>query len=202
MSIHRANHLNRILNWFESKVSKKYIAGQKEHGGNIWEKTGLLSQIKDEVIDLVVYIETLEEQLFEKFPDAYRFVDGEETLPKAHYIRKRPRIYVSGAITAPSAWEMEDNIYVAGLVARRLWEAGASVLCPHTNTAHMDGPGVTPQDFLDGDFEWIAVSDAVYMINDWEESKGACEEKKLAEVLGIPVYTDLNELILRIPAIL
>lgn len=58
---HKA-HLNRIRKQFNSLVTKKYIAGQKEHGGNLWLKDGLLDEAINEVVDLAVYLLTLKEQ--------------------------------------------------------------------------------------------------------------------------------------------
>jgi len=41
----------------------KYVTGQKEHGGNLWEKEGLLDMAIDEAIDQVIYLLTLKKQL-------------------------------------------------------------------------------------------------------------------------------------------
>ena len=55
-------HVSRILNRFNADLRAKYEAGQAEHGGNIWEKPGMLEHAVEEVIDLVVYLYTLKEQ--------------------------------------------------------------------------------------------------------------------------------------------
>lgn len=56
-------HLQRILSEFTKDASEKYISGQKEHGGNLWEKPGMLDNAIQEVLDLAVYLYTLREQL-------------------------------------------------------------------------------------------------------------------------------------------
>lgn len=59
---HRA-HVDRILSKFNADLLAKYEAGQVEHGGNLWEKPGILDHAIEEAIDLVVYLYTLKEQL-------------------------------------------------------------------------------------------------------------------------------------------
>jgi len=56
-------HLKIIKDSFELLVDKKYRQGQKEHGGKLWLKSGLIDQAIDESIDMVVYLLTLKEQL-------------------------------------------------------------------------------------------------------------------------------------------
>jgi hypothetical protein len=55
-------HLNRIIEQLSGDVRAKYEAGQREHGGNLWEKPGMLEQAIAEVLDLAVYLYTLKEQ--------------------------------------------------------------------------------------------------------------------------------------------
>lgn len=62
MDAEHAAHLQRILDRFNKDTAAKYEAGQQEHGGNIWEKPGMLEHAIEETIDLVVYLYTLLEQ--------------------------------------------------------------------------------------------------------------------------------------------
>ena len=55
-------HLRRILSQFNADARSKYENGQREHGGNLWEKPGLLENAIEEAIDQVVYLYTLREQ--------------------------------------------------------------------------------------------------------------------------------------------
>jgi hypothetical protein len=56
-------HVNRILDQFNADLRAKYEAGQSEHGGELWNKRGLLDHAIEEAIDMVVYLYTLREQL-------------------------------------------------------------------------------------------------------------------------------------------
>lgn len=56
------SHLDRIVENFSADVRAKYESGQREHGGNLWEKGGMLENALAEALDLVVYLYTLKEQ--------------------------------------------------------------------------------------------------------------------------------------------
>ena len=55
-------HLRRILTQFNADARAKYEAGQAEHGGNLWERPGMLEHAIEEAIDQVIYLYTLREQ--------------------------------------------------------------------------------------------------------------------------------------------
>ena len=57
------DHVFRVLTKHSKLTVGKYEAGQREHGGNCWEKPGMLSHAIDEVSDLTVYLWTLREQM-------------------------------------------------------------------------------------------------------------------------------------------
>lgn len=56
-------HLARLKAEFIADLDAKYRAGQDEHGGNLWEKRGMLAHAIEEAIDQVVYLYTLRDQL-------------------------------------------------------------------------------------------------------------------------------------------
>lgn len=56
-------HLTRILSQLTRDLRSKYENGQREHGGNLWLKSGMLDNAIAEVLDLAVYLYTLKEQL-------------------------------------------------------------------------------------------------------------------------------------------
>jgi len=57
--------LQNIQDLFYSLVEQKYRAGQKEHGGNLWDMTldDLIHNAMDEAIDQFVYLKTLHDKL-------------------------------------------------------------------------------------------------------------------------------------------
>lgn len=56
-------HRDGIINTFSKLCTEKYNKGQAEHGGNLWEKKGLIDMAIDEAIDQVVYLITLKKQI-------------------------------------------------------------------------------------------------------------------------------------------
>lgn len=59
-------HLAQLKAEISADLDAKYRAGQQEHGGNIWEKPGMLEHAIEEVLDLAVYLYTLKGQLAAK----------------------------------------------------------------------------------------------------------------------------------------
>lgn len=55
-------HLARIKARLTADIDAKYRAGQEHHGGEIWNKPGMLEHAYEEVLDLAVYILTALEQ--------------------------------------------------------------------------------------------------------------------------------------------
>ncbi len=62
MTAEQDAHLARILARLTGDVRAKYEAGQSHHGGNLWEKPGMLEAALEEVLDLAVYLYTALEQ--------------------------------------------------------------------------------------------------------------------------------------------
>jgi hypothetical protein len=63
MSPEQKNHLKRLVRETSQRMIGKYVKGQKEHGGDLWKKKGIIDMAIEEAIDQVVYLLTLKEQL-------------------------------------------------------------------------------------------------------------------------------------------
>ncbi len=55
--------MDQALNRFQIMAKNKYMAGQKEHGGNLWEKPNLLDHAEEEVVDLWYYLQAIRQKL-------------------------------------------------------------------------------------------------------------------------------------------
>jgi len=55
-------HQNYILARFGANFKFKYEVGQKEHGGRLWKKAPF-NMLKDEAVDFISYVYTLENHL-------------------------------------------------------------------------------------------------------------------------------------------
>ena len=99
-------------------------------------------------------------------------------------------IYVAGPYSASSGEkDIDKNVAKAMGIARELWIAGHTVICPHGNSANLDNDTMTNEDWVDRDLNMVAVCDAMVMIPGWEHSKGSRREREFADQVGIPVYS-------------
>ena len=95
-------------------------------------------------------------------------------------------IYVAGPYRADTENGVFENIMRARKKARELWLEGWVVICPHMNTAFMDGGD--PQRYLDGSLEILKRCDAIYMLRDYPLSEGAHAEFSQAMRDGLEIY--------------
>jgi len=68
MTEEQEKHLSQVKEWFLQQVDAKYRRGQAEHGGNLWLKP-VLPMLVEEVIDLSVYVQTLQLQVLHAHND-------------------------------------------------------------------------------------------------------------------------------------
>ncbi len=94
--------------------------------------------------------------------------------------------YVAGPYRAPTAHERQENIHQARRWAGELWKRGYAVICPHMNTANLDGTA-SEAEFLAGTLEMMKRCDVVFLMPRWKESEGARHEKSVATALGMDV---------------
>lgn len=83
--------------------------------------------------------------------------------------------------------DTDNNMAYAGKVARRLWQQGYIVICPHLNTARFDGI-CAENVWLEGYLEILKRCDSIYMLKNWQESKGAQAELILARTMKKRIY--------------
>ena len=102
-------------------------------------------------------------------------------------------IYIAGPYSADTYSGIEDNIRKSELVSIQLLRQGWAILCPHKNTAHYDMYDVVVNSFtyefwLEMTTELLNRCDAIFMMKDWEKSKGARNELKHATQNKIPIF--------------
>lgn len=97
------------------------------------------------------------------------------------------RIYISGQITgleiktAESYFEMVEN---------KLTEAGHTPINPCKILPY--DPQHTWHDYMAEDIKALLYCDAIFMLENWTNSKGAKIEHGIAQGLGLPVYYAKN----------
>jgi hypothetical protein len=99
----------------------------------------------------------------------------------------KPVLFISGPYRAPSPDGILTNIMAARDVARSVWQAGAVALCPHTNTALMDGC-LPDSVWLEGDIELLRRCDGVVLLPGWAASEGTLAEREVALQMRMPIF--------------
>lgn len=98
--------------------------------------------------------------------------------------------YIAGPYRAPSIWEVKRNIEKAELVAIEYWKKGYAVICPHKNTALLDGSLDKNGDstyWIRGDLEILKRCDVCVMMPGWQNSEGATQEHGQALRFGLEI---------------
>jgi hypothetical protein len=86
-------------------------------------------------------------------------------------------VYLAGKYRdAIGPWGIRRNIEAAAEVARALWAMGFAVICPHLNSAFLDGIDMPDSVFLDGGLELLERSDLMVCLPNWERSQGTLSE--------------------------
>ncbi len=101
--------------------------------------------------------------------------------------------YIAGKYRAETVSEIVYNIRKAEFYAKKYWEGGYAVICPHMNSALLDGV-VPDKAFLKGDKEIIKRltphHDVMVMIPGWQQSSGAVGEHALAKKIGLNIICE------------
>lgn len=96
-------------------------------------------------------------------------------------------IYIAGKYRGPNSWAVEQNIRAASNVAAKVWAAGHVALCPHTNSAHMEGV-CSDEVVFAGTLELMRRCDAVLCVSNWRDSVESRGEVEEAKRRGLPVF--------------
>lgn len=96
-------------------------------------------------------------------------------------------MYIAGAYRGKTVWRTRQNIKKAEEAAAKYWQEGFAVICPHKNSALMDGL-VSEDHWLDAYIEILKRCDIILMLDNWRESEGAKQELKIAVNHGITVW--------------
>jgi hypothetical protein len=112
-------------------------------------------------------------------------------------------IMISGPYTGRTAEETEDNIEKARLKALEVISKKGRFdwfpITPHLNTGRFEMydfcmEGIRSDYYYNGYTELVQRCQAILMLPDWKESKGAIEEHSLAKAHNIPIYYDVDSI--------
>lgn len=96
-------------------------------------------------------------------------------------------IYVAGPFSSPDNWVLANNVMHAKRVGFELCKMGAAVCVPHALGQDFWGT-LTEEFWLEMTKHQLATSNAIMMIDGWEDSIGSRGELELARCLHFPVF--------------
>ena len=91
-------------------------------------------------------------------------------------------VYIAGPIAAETEEERKKNIKKGERAAKRYYELGFAVFCPHTQI--IDDAEMTYEQWMEADLYWLAKCDVVDFLPGWGNSNGARIEHMTARALG------------------
>ena len=103
-------------------------------------------------------------------------------------------LYISGKYSSSDNLHgVEQNVLTASKYALEAWEKGWAAICPHKNTQGFQHTDLPWEVWMAGDLAFIdrmspAEGDALFMLPDWEQSKGALLERAYGENKGLKIY--------------
>ena len=100
--------------------------------------------------------------------------------------------YIAGPYRSDTISGVVENIRKAEKVAIKYWKKGYAVICPHKNTALLDGV-CDDNVWLKGDIEILKRCDVIVMMEGWETSSGALAELVFAKTNGIEYIYDRDK---------
>lgn len=102
----------------------------------------------------------------------------------------KKRVFISGRMSGLSEEEYNKRFRMAEFY---LWCNGYTIVNPCVFARMFDKVGMEYGEALLFDLDVIAHCDAIYMLSNWTESKGAAVEKAFAEALGKEVLYEKTE---------
>lgn len=109
------------------------------------------------------------------------------------------KVYIAGAYTDKNPEQVERNVALACEKWVELKALGFSPFCPHLS--HYLVPFVGEETrlnvdyWLEYDFDWLGECDFMYVLPNYENSKGTKKEIEFADYYGIPTVYNTEELI-------
>ncbi|MEA2104320.1 MAG: DUF4406 domain-containing protein [Candidatus Cloacimonadota bacterium] len=107
------------------------------------------------------------------------------------------RVYVAGAYSGTDVLTVLKNIGRGEWYAAEMFAKGLYPFVPWYDkdfAIKLWDRDLTVQQFYDYSIAWLDVSEAMFLVPGWKDSKGTIAEIERAKKLGIPVFEDLDAL--------
>ena len=107
------------------------------------------------------------------------------------------KVYVAGAYSANNIIDCLKNIGRGEYYSAKIFMMGLAPFCPWHDADYVIknwDKDFTVKMFYDYSMAWLDVSDCVFLVPGWENSKGTLAEIERAKELGIPIYKNLEDI--------
>ena len=107
-------------------------------------------------------------------------------------------IFISGRISAPTYYEVWQNVLHAHQASLRLMKRGYATICPHKNTEFFEGalkkdPEDDFEEWIKRDMELLSRCDIIYLLKGWRQSRGSKREHARAKELNLDIMFEEEE---------
>ena len=103
-------------------------------------------------------------------------------------------IYVAGAYSADTPEGIQENVDRAVAAGKALLKKGHYVIVPHAMTHNWDlDTGLSWDCFMDNCITLLRKSDAILMLEDWQDSTGSRIEEHNARLRRMMMFYSLDE---------
>jgi len=107
----------------------------------------------------------------------------------------RRRVYVAGAYNADNVIDVLANMRRGHELCIKVLRAGFAPFDPWLDYQFGLLADITRDEYLEYSMAWLRASEAVLVVQEgWQDSEGTKAEIREAHGLGIPIFTDLEEL--------
>ena len=104
----------------------------------------------------------------------------------------RKKIYIAGSISSHNLLTSLENIRKGIKLSVEVLKAGFAPFSPFIDFQFSLVEPITIDQYYGYSMAWLEVSDALLLVEGWENSKGTKAEIRRANELGIPVFTSLE----------
>jgi len=105
------------------------------------------------------------------------------------------RVYIAGALNG-MAVDYIQNLHRMIKVAEIIRKEGVAVYIPGIDFLNgLVNGDYTYEDYFNNSQPWLDVSDAIFLVPGWEESKGTAREIERAKGKDIPVFEKLDDFV-------
>lgn len=107
------------------------------------------------------------------------------------------RVYIAGPYSADNVITVLNNMRAGMRAATKLLLKGYYPFCPFLDYQFQfmlrEDEELTIKHYYDYSIAWLEVSDAIVVLEGWENSKGTLAEIDRAKELDIPIYYGVND---------